>query len=222
MTVLNDVAAAGYRYVRGERGERDNFCIVAVSTGIGNKVFVDGRPLVGARGRGGEIGHFRVDRSPDAALCDCGGRGHLAAVASGRGLVARAREHATRTPGAFLASSLAAPTAGDASLLSAEALGVAYRAGDRWAVERIDEGATALGVAFAAIHLATGVERFVLIGGFAVGLGAPFCESVRAAAGRHCWQGDTSDIDVVLGETDGRCALIGAGRAAHLRRPPRC
>jgi glucokinase len=215
VTVLNDVAAAGYRYLRGPG---DEFCVVAVSTGIGNKIFVGGRPLVGPGGRGGEIGHLRVDDSDDAPPCDCGGRGHLGAMASGRGLSARARDHARRSPDAFARSALAAAVGGDASRLTAEAIAVAYREGDPWATARVLEGARALGSTFAGIHLATGVERFVLIGGFAIGLGPSFCAAVATAASRACWRGEPGGVDVVLGEADGQCALIGAGRAARLHR----
>jgi glucokinase len=213
--LLNDVAAAGYRYMRGPS---DEFCVVTVSTGIGNKVFVGGRPLVGPRGAGGEIGHLRVDDSAEAPRCDCGGRGHLGAIASGRGLAARSREHAQRAPAAFMKSSLAAETGNDPTKLTAEAIGVAYREHDAWARERVLEAASALGSTFAAIHMAIGVDRFVLIGGFAVGLGTAFGEAVRAAATRSCWRGEEVGIEVTLGETDGRCALIGAGRAVELRR----
>jgi predicted NBD/HSP70 family sugar kinase len=81
--VVNDVTAAGYRYVRDPA---DDFCIVTVSSGIGLKIFVAGRPVVGAAGRGGEIGHLRVDFAPTAPVCDCGGQGDLGAIASARNL----------------------------------------------------------------------------------------------------------------------------------------
>src|SRR4051794_3939757 len=54
VATLNDLSAAGYAYVGRSCGD---FCVVTVGSGIGNKVFVDGRPLVGPGGRGGEIGH---------------------------------------------------------------------------------------------------------------------------------------------------------------------
>jgi glucokinase len=214
--VMNDMTAAGYRYLRNVR---DEFCITTVSTGIGNKVFVAGRPLLGPSGSGGEIGHLRVDAHPDAPTCDCGGRGHLGAIASGRGLAATARALALRDPPAFASSSLSAVAGLDAQSLTAEAIAVAYNEGDPWAMARVDVAATALGATFAGIHLAIGVERFVLIGGFALGLGPRFAADVRAAIHFHCWQGSVpagSRIEVSLGETDGRCALVGAGRGAHL------
>jgi glucokinase len=213
--VMNDVTAAGYRYLRNAR---DEFCVTTVSTGIGNKVFVAGRPLLGPSGSGGEIGHLRLDPHPDAPSCDCGGRGHLGAIAGGRVFAATARAMALHDP-AFARSSLSAVAGLDGQGLTAEAIAAAYNEGDPWAAARVEVAAKALGGAFAGIHLAIGTERFVLIGGFALGLGPRFAAEVRAAIHAHCWQGNVpagSRIEVSLGETDGRCALVGAGRGAHL------
>ena len=46
---------------------------LAGDIGVGGGVFVDGRPLVGAGGYGGEVGHMRVN--PDGHTCRCGARG---------------------------------------------------------------------------------------------------------------------------------------------------
>lgn len=78
--VMNDVSAAGYRFVRNGM----DFAILTLGSGIGLKVFIDGHPCVGPHGLGGELTHMVFDTSQDAPLCDCGGRGHLGALASGR------------------------------------------------------------------------------------------------------------------------------------------
>lgn len=78
--VMNDVSAAGYRFVP----KGDDFAIFTLGSGIGLKVFLDGRPCVGPHGLGGELTHMVFDARPGAPLCDCGGRGHLGALASGR------------------------------------------------------------------------------------------------------------------------------------------
>ncbi|GAB3267671.1 ROK family protein [Chitinimonas naiadis] len=78
--VMNDVTAAGYRFV----ADGGDFALFTLGSGIGLKVFLDGQPRVGAGGLGGELTHMVFDPSPDAPLCDCGGRGHLGALASGR------------------------------------------------------------------------------------------------------------------------------------------
>src|SRR5262249_40401949 len=70
--ILNDVVAAGYRYC--ENQGRSNFCIVTVSSGIGNKIFLHSKPYLGPSNRGGETGHTQVDSSPNAPLYECGGR----------------------------------------------------------------------------------------------------------------------------------------------------
>ncbi|MDP9003006.1 MAG: ROK family protein [Myxococcota bacterium] len=214
--VVNDVTAAGYRYVRASN---DDFCIVTISSGIGNKVFVRGRPLVGRSGQGGEIGHLQVDGSPTAPTCDCGGRGHLAAIASGRGMLVRARDRAVKDRD-FSSSMLCDRMHLTASGLTSEALAIAYVEGDPWATTVVREGAGALGSVLATIHLAIGIDRFVLIGGLALGLGQRFCRDVRAGLHARCWRGesdaDSDAISVILGDTDGHCALVGAGRARHL------
>ena len=61
-----------------------NIAIVTVGSGVGHKVFLQGLPVAGVNGRGGEIGHLRVDWAADAIRCDCGGSGHVGGLASGR------------------------------------------------------------------------------------------------------------------------------------------
>lgn len=78
--VMNDVTAAGYRFV----ADAPDFALFTLGSGVGLKVFIAGQPQVGPRGQGGELTHMVFDSAPDAPLCDCGGRGHLGALASGR------------------------------------------------------------------------------------------------------------------------------------------
>lgn len=193
--VLNDVTAAGYRYCRPD----EDFCIVTVSSGIGHKVFIGGRPAVGPGGAGGEIGHLRVDESPDAPICECGGRGHLGAIASGRGVLlhARCRE-------------------GNEALSSSD-LVAAFRRGEGWAAEVVARSSAPLGAALAALHLGVGIERFVLVGGFALALGEGYRRSVAAAASARCWKGDGDWLTrIELGVDDDHSGLIGAGIAGAI------
>jgi len=80
VNVMNDVSAAGYRFV----SEGNDFALFTLGSGIGLKVFLDGQPRVGPHSLGGELTHMVFDANPNAPLCDCGGRGHLGALASGR------------------------------------------------------------------------------------------------------------------------------------------
>lgn len=84
--IYNDVSAAGFRFV----AEHPDFALFTLGSGVGLKVFINGQPQVGPHGRGGELTHMVFDASADAPTCDCGGRGHLGALASGRAWQRRA------------------------------------------------------------------------------------------------------------------------------------
>jgi predicted NBD/HSP70 family sugar kinase len=68
--------AVGYPDVRA-------LCMVKVSTGIGSGIVIGGEVYQGVDGGAGDIGHVKLD-GHGHALCQCGGHGCLAAVASGR------------------------------------------------------------------------------------------------------------------------------------------
>jgi predicted NBD/HSP70 family sugar kinase len=209
---MNDVSAAGYRYLH-DPGE--DFCIVTVSSGIGNKVFLRGHPMVGPGGRGGEIGHVQVDFSPDAPLCDCGALGHLGAIASGHGTLAMARRFAQRGPEAFARSRLGQRFAGHLDALENPDIVEAFHAEDAWTLNLIHHVARPLGQMLAAIHLGVGIERFVLIGGFALALGEPYRREVARAASSCEWGiGQDWQTMLELGAPDDHSGLIGAGRFA--------
>ena len=213
--VLNDLTAAGYRYLRGPD---DDLCVVTVSSGIGHKLFIDGRPLLGRRGCGGEIGHLRVDFSRDALACDCGGAGHLGAVASARGALALARRRAARDPDAFRRSILAAWVGPDLEALDTRGLVAAFHAHDDWACALIRDTARPLGQALAAFHLAVGVERFVVIGGFALALGERYRRELVEAMAASSWSLVGTDWNAMLelGINDDDAGLLGAGRRAAM------
>jgi len=194
--ILNDVTAAGYGIATGPR---EDFCVVTVSSGVGCKVFLDGRPILGRSGRRGELGHLRVDPSSEANICECGGRGHLGGMASGRGALAIARRL------------LGAGGAG----LTCEQLVLAFYRDDPVATSVITDAAGALATALAGLHTALGLERFVLTGGFAAALGDRFRQLVAQAAVAACWDLGQDWDDMVELHASDDAGLVGAGRYAH-------
>ena len=210
VSLLNDVTAAGYRYLRDES---DDLCIVTVGSGIGNKVFVQGNPITGTAARGGELGHLRVDNSPDAVRCDCGGRGHLGGIASGRGALDLAKQYAQREPQGFSISSLA--KSGAAGNLTNADLVRAFHEGDTWTVSLIRTIAQSLGQVLAGVHLSVGTERFVIFGGFGLALGETYRRFLAEYAAEHSWNvGQDWNSMIELGKNDDYSGLIGAGRYA--------
>ncbi|MFG2501130.1 ROK family protein [Streptomyces sp. NPDC048441] len=210
--VVNDLTAAAWRYAATEP---EPFCLLTVSSGIGNKVFRDGDVLLDAAGHGGELGHWVCDPSPDAPLCDCGGRGHLGAIASGRGVLAAARRAAVADPVGFAGSRLAALCAGHAGRIENPPLAKALTEGDPFSTGVLRAALVHLAQAVCAVFTSVGVCRYIVVGGFALAVGERYRQLLVEELVRQGCFGLTPDrIDamVALGAADDDHGLIGAGR----------
>ncbi len=86
--VLNDAnaAALGEQRLGGGKGF-ESVLFVALGTGVGAGVVLDGKLRVGARGTAGEIGHLCWDPTDTAAKCSCGRTGCLEQYCSATGIV---------------------------------------------------------------------------------------------------------------------------------------
>lgn len=205
--VCNDVVATGYRFVA--EGHSD-FCVVAVGSGVGNKVFLDGRPVTGTNAAGGEIGHWRVEGFPYPAHCDCGGEGHLGAIASGRGA-----EKLARILLKMGEISLERSSASVNGMIDTTMLVDAFHRNDRWAHHVIALTAASLASALAALHSAIGMEKFFLVGGFAGALGEAYRTLLVHELSARCWDmGQRWDDFVTLREEREYNALTGAAALA--------
>lgn len=142
VAVDNDANCAARAELRlgAARGVSDGI-LVALGTGIGGAVIVDGRVCQGAAGMAGEVGHMVID--PHGPPCPCGGRGCWERYASGAGLAHLAQEAAA-------AGGLVEVTAraGGPAALRGEDVTAAARAGDREAHDILEAFAawTALGL----------------------------------------------------------------------------
>jgi glucokinase len=83
--LTNDVnaAALGEMIYGGGRGMK-NFALMALGTGFGSGLIVNGELVYGADGFAGECGHTTV--VPGGRVCACGGIGHLEAYCSATGI----------------------------------------------------------------------------------------------------------------------------------------
>ncbi len=219
VVVVNDITAAAWYYSDLVTAKR--FCVVTVSSGIGNKVFDRDHPrgvLISEDGYGGEIGHVTVDDSPDAPICDCGGRGHLGGIASGRGLERLARKRAARECGQHPESPVLAVAARNPdAITNEEYLVPAIRAGDDFASSVLEEATRPLVHCLATMALGIGIEQFIFIGGLALSIGEPYLETVRRIwserASYHMWD-ERPDTFFVLGRSGDEPCLVGAGMVA--------
>ncbi|QRP47614.1 ROK family protein [Amycolatopsis sp. FDAARGOS 1241] len=133
----NDVNA----FLLGELSTSDRHLLgVALGTGVGGAVFVDGALLHGGGTGAGEIGHVG---NYGPAPCTCGQTGHLEAYASGRSL---ARRYALATGLAVRAEVVA-----EAALAGGQAALTVFTDAGRYLGEAITHACGLLGIATAVV-----------------------------------------------------------------------
>lgn len=115
-----------------------NAIYITVSTGIGGGVIIDGRPLRGAHGTAGEVGHIVVEL--DGPRCGCGGIGHVEAIASGTAIARDARAMLPGTPNSALAR-----LASEGREVDAELVARAAAEGDAEAAALLERAFVAIG-----------------------------------------------------------------------------
>ena len=86
--ILNDAnaAALGEQRLGGGKGF-ESILFVALGTGVGAGVVLDGKVRAGAHGAAGELGHLCWDPTDAAPPCTCGRRGCLEQYCSATGIV---------------------------------------------------------------------------------------------------------------------------------------
>jgi len=204
--VLNDLTCAGYAFVRS--GHR-NFCVLTVGSGVGNKIFLDGSPWIGDRAFGGEIGHVQVSPRAGTPVADL--RDDLGNISSGRGTVWLARLWARRCPDDFRGSGLAALSAEATDRMWSEQLVLSFHRSDALARAIVAAAAQPLAAALAHIHLAIGLERFFITGGFASALGEEYRRMLVHMLRECAWDvGQDWDSMVVVSEAQCEDGLLGA------------
>lgn len=114
VAVANDVNSALYGEFKAGAGRGcDDLVMIALGTGVGGGVLLNGNLVVGKRGGGGEIGHMVLD--PAGPVCSCGNVGCLEAWAGSVAIRKRARELADVEHGGTALSRLMAAKREDAN-----------------------------------------------------------------------------------------------------------
>ncbi len=144
----------------GSTAHAETSLLVAVGTGVGGGYVQNGKVLQGACGVAGHVGHFSSLFA--AGLdCPCGGVEHVEAVAAGPGIV-RAFHRA----------------GGSSQVADVQGVAECAAGGDTAAIQAIELGARALGVALADLANILNPHAIVLAGGV-VNLGERWLSTVR-------------------------------------------
>lgn len=193
--VQNDVDAhAAGEFRHGAAAGADSALVVAVGTGIGAGVILDGRALRGARHVAGEIAHMPVPGA-EHLVCTCGRVGHLEAIGSGIGLYRH-----------YLS------LGGDPAAVDTRDVVARAAVGDSVAVRAVHDSATAVGRGIAAAVTVLDPEIVVVTGGVP-DIGAAWWHPMDAA-----FRADVIDVlqgvPIVAGSLGAHAPLRGAAASA--------
>jgi glucokinase len=160
MNDLRAIAHGEWHFGAG-RGVSD-LVVLFIGTGVGGAVIAGGKPLLGAGGYAGELGHMPI--VANGRKCHCPGRGCIEAYVSGWALAERFAEALALHPGhapAFAAAD---------GVVTARELSSAYAAGAPLAKALVRETADYLGTGLMAITNAFNPARIILGGGVIEGI----------------------------------------------------
>lgn len=210
----NDANLAGlgeYRYGAG-RGV-DDMIYITISTGIGGGIITNGEMLVGAHGLGAEVGHMVVD--PKGPVCNCGGVGHVEALAAGPAIARTARARLS----AEQPSMLRQLVKGDVAAVTAAHVSEAAQMGDPLARAVLREAGYYIGLAFINLVHIFNPSLFVIGGGVSNAgdlILDPIRETLRAGVMSPAFLDDLRIERAALG---GDVGLWGAVALAQTTKP---
>jgi glucokinase len=194
VTVLGDGHAAGLgQAVYGLGKGKRTVVVLAVGTGIGGALVIDGQPQLGAGGAAGHFGHMAVPEATGVA-CSCGGEGHAEAVGGGAGILETYR------------------SAGGSPLVTSTSQ-LAARNDDPIAVDALRRGGRALGTLAGGLASALDPDLIAVSGGVAAA-GADWWTAVEQAF-RASALPALVDTPLVRTEAGPATALRGAAYFAH-------
>jgi len=183
--------------ILGAGNGADPCAYVAIGTGLGTGLVVDGAVVHGAHEAGGEMGHLVVD--PSGPRCGCGHRGCVEAYAAGGGLgraAGRAWPRGRRPDGTR------APR-------TATEVFRAARAGDPDAARIVEQATEALARCFGAIMAS--IDPAVIVIGGSIGLGQKaYVTRAARRARRYAIKESGSRLTVVRAALGNHSVLAGA------------
>jgi glucokinase len=175
---------------------------VAIGTGVGGGLILDGTLVRGHFNSAGEIGHLAV--SLTGPTCPCGGAGCLATYVAGGLMPERARERLDRYPG----SAVLARAGGDPARIHTAAVFEAAAAGDALARVVVEEACEALAVGIGALVNLLNPEVIVITGGVAASL-EPLRDDILRRARRRALPEVLDTTSIRVAPVDKRSTVRG-------------
>lgn len=204
VAVDNDVNALCLaEWMFGQARGLRHVAMLAVGTGVGGGLILNGSLVRGAGGYAGEIGHITVEM--DGRRCFCGSRGCVKAYASGPDLVAQVRELLDETPSAIWSEL----TGGDLARVDPSVIFRAAYRGDAVAEAVVAKAAQALGAGVGALVNVCNPEMIIL-GGGVMEAGEILMEPVRRWARFYAFEGAVARTRILRSVLSKQSGILGA------------
>jgi len=181
---------------------------LAIGTGMGAGLIVDGHLIRGHHHSAGEIGHMSVTLA--GPRCVCGSVGCLATYVAGAMIADRARERLAAYP----TSALLTRTGGDPERIGAPLLFEEAAAGDPLARVVVDEACEALALGIGALVSLVNPEVIVITGGVATSL-APLQDDILRRVRRRALAAALDATTVRVVPADKRSTVRGGAALVH-------
>ena len=176
---------------------------VALGTGIGGGIYIDGKLVSGAKGAGGEVGHMKIVK--DGKLCGCGQRGCFETYVSATGLIREAVSRLTVNKQNLLYKMID----GDLMKLEAKDIFDAAREGDAFSLDLVDYEAEYLALGIANILNIINPEVVVLGGGVALA-GDILLNPMREKMVKYALPVTLEELQIVQGVLGNEAGIKGA------------
>jgi glucokinase len=208
----NDVNAFAYAESRvGVARGKSHGVFLALGTGVGGGLLINGEIYRGHDGFGAELGHVVIN--PSGPVCECGNRGCLESLVRSRTIVETARESYSKADRTAELEELAG---GDMAALTPEALSIAASHGDELAIGVFRETGRWLGIAVGGFINVFNPE-IVVIGGGVAQAGELLLGPCRHWAGRYAFSASYACAPIVHASLGENAGMVGAALEARDR-----
>lgn len=197
-----NIIALGEAKYGAARGSKSSVT-VALGTGIGGGIYVNGMLISGFKGAGGEIGHMKIVK--DGRVCGCGQKGCFEAYASATGLIREAVSRLTVNKQNLLYTMIEGNIAG----LEAKDIFDAAKEGDAFSLDLVDYEAEYLAMGIANILNIINPETIVLGGGVALA-GDILLDPLRKKLEKYALPVTLEDLKIVQGILGNEAGIKGA------------
>lgn len=176
---------------------------VAIGTGIGGGIFINGNLISGNTGVGGEIGHMKLEKN--GKLCGCGQRGCFEAYASAKSLIKEAKERLILNKDNMLYNEIN----GDIEILEAKHIFDCAKRGDKFSLELVNYESDYLAMGIGSLLNIINPEVLVISGGISLA-GDILIDNIREKLKLYTMPPALENFQIVLGELGNEAGIKGA------------